>query len=75
MTDHTEQTSTKRKAQLRESQRRRREMLSANDRHQVNLFLPKKTIQLLDDACRTAGIDRHDFVEHLLNTCINNKPK
>ena len=69
-----EQTSEKRKAQLRESQRRRREMLSANDRHQVNLFLSKEAISLLDKACRTAGVERHDFVEQLiLDSFTNNK--
>ena len=61
-----EETSEKRKAQLRESQRRRREVLSANERHQVNIFLSKQAIQLLDTECIKAGCDRHDLVERLI---------
>lgn len=58
--------SEKRQAQLREAQRRRREKLSTNDRHQVNLFLSKQAIRLMDAKRLISGMDRHDLVEQLI---------
>ena len=62
-------TSEKRKSQLRESQRRRRELLAAGARHQVNIFLSKEAISLLDRQCNVSLQDRHDLLNDLiLNT-------
>ncbi len=59
-------TSEKRKLQLRESQRRRREMLAAGARHQVNVFLSKEAIYVLDQQCSLSGQDRHDLLNDLI---------
>jgi hypothetical protein len=62
----------KRKAQLRDSQRRRREMLSSGgNRHQINIFLSTKAIKLLDATCLSNSIDRHELIEQLI---LNLKP-
>lgn len=60
------EVSEKRQAQLREAQRRRREKLARNNRHQVNVFLSRKVIKILDAQCIVSGIDRHDLVERLV---------
>lgn len=56
----------KRKSQLCEAQRRRREKLAAGNRHQINIYLSKSVIHRLDESCSKAGMDRHAFVEMLL---------
>ena len=58
--------SEKRLSQLRDAQRRRREKLALNSRHQVNIFLSKKSIQILDAQCILSNMDRHDLVENLI---------
>jgi hypothetical protein len=57
----------KRKAQLRDSQRRRREMLSVGGkRHQINIYLSSNAIKLLDSSCLADDIDRHVLIERLI---------
>jgi hypothetical protein len=58
--------SEKRRAQLRESQRRRREKLSSGSRHQVNIFLSEHAIKVLDAQCTLFNQERHEVVEKLI---------
>jgi|GEM_PF-3062758 len=60
------EVSEKRLCQLRDAQRRRREKLALNSRHQVNIFLSKKAIQVLDAQCILSDMDRHDLIEKLI---------
>jgi hypothetical protein len=62
LTDNKE----KRKAQLRESQRRRREKLGAGNKHQINIFLSVRAIASLDKLCAEQNLERHEVVEQLL---------
>ena len=65
-TDLNPGNQEKRRAQLRDAQRRRREKLAYGNRHQINVFLPAAVIKLLDAECDKLGIDRHDMIERLL---------
>jgi predicted restriction endonuclease len=58
--------SEKRQAQLRDAQRRRREKLAGSNRHQVNIYLTKKAMKLLDAQCLLTGLDRHELIEQLI---------
>jgi hypothetical protein len=55
-----------RRAQLRESQRRRRQELSKGNRHQVNIYLPKNVIKAMDARAIQLGLDRHQLIEKLV---------
>jgi hypothetical protein len=59
-------TSEKRKQQLRDSQRRRREVLAAGTRHQVNIYLTEEAISALDEQCKVTVVDRHDLINSLI---------
>jgi hypothetical protein len=62
----------KRKAQLRDAQRRRRELLAGNGgRHQVNIYLSSKVIKLMDAECLLSGTDRHELVERLILSSLD----
>jgi len=57
----------KRKKQLRDAQRKRREALSENGaRQQVNIFLSLPAKKILDAACVSNGLDRHQLIERLI---------
>ena len=56
----------KRRAQLRESQRRRRQELSKGDRHQVNIYLSLNVIKAMDARASQLGLDRHQLIEKLI---------
>ena len=56
----------KRRAQLRESQRRRRQELSKGDRHQVNIYLSLNVIKAMDARASQLGLDRHQLIEMLI---------
>ena len=56
----------KRRAQLRESQRRRRQELSKGDRHQVNIYLSLNVIKTMDARASQLGLDRHQLIEMLI---------
>lgn len=57
----------RRKKQLRDAQRKRREALSANgSRQQINIFLSKKAKKKLDTTCAASGLDRHQLIEKLI---------
>ena len=56
----------KRREQLRESQRRRRQELSKGDRHQVNIYLSSKAIKAMDSQAGQLGLDRHQLIEMLI---------
>ena len=58
--------SEKRRAQLRESQRRRREELSKGDRHQVNIYLSEQAIKAMDAKASELRLDRHQLIERLI---------
>lgn len=62
-----------RKEQLRESQRRRRELLAAGERSQVNIFLSKQSKELVDEWCKNYSVDRHDLINGLI-TAFSSKP-
>ena len=55
-----------RKEQLRDSQRRRRESLAAGERGQVNIFLTKRSKELVDEWCKRYTVDRHDLINGLI---------
>jgi hypothetical protein len=59
-------TSEKRKQQLRDSQRRRREVLAAGTRRQVNIYLTNEAISALNGQCNISGVDRHDLLNNLI---------
>ena len=66
---HTNDTIRKlepRRAQFRESQRKRREKLAAGRNHQINLFLSPEAIIRLDDMAKTMGTERHIIINALL---------
>ena len=65
-TDMNPDNQEKRRIQVRDAQRRKREKLASGNRHQINIFLPATVIQLLDAECEKSGIDRHDMIERLL---------
>lgn len=57
----------KRKKQLRDAQRKRREALSENgERQQVNIFLSQPAKKILDAACAARDLDRHQLIERLI---------
>lgn len=56
----------KRRAQLREAQRKRRQALSIGNRHQVNIYLTSETIKALDVMASESGLDRHELIEKLI---------
>lgn len=56
----------KRRAQLREAQRKRRQALSHGDRHQLNIYLTVKAIKILDSRASELGLDRHELIEKLI---------
>jgi len=57
----------RRKQQLRDAQRKRREALSVNgSRQQVNIFLSRTAKKILDTTCEASGLDRHQFIEKLI---------
>lgn len=60
------EVSEKRQFQLREAQRRRREKLAVNSRHQINIYLSKQAIRILDAQCIVSDVDRHDLIEQLI---------
>ena len=65
-TDLNSDNLEKRRTQLRDAQKRRREKLASGNRHQLNIFLPEAVIRLLDAECEKRGIDRHYMIERLL---------
>ncbi|WP_297505709.1 RepB family protein [Ferrovum sp.] len=67
MTSSLVSDKEKRKAQLRDAQRRRREKLAQGNRHQINIFLSEASITLLDQACKKYGMDRHELIEQLIH--------
>lgn len=59
-------TSELRKIQLRESQRRRREMLAMGERGQVNIFMTSHCKEIVDRFSSEYNTDKHSFINALI---------